>query len=240
MSATARYAIYYAPDPGSALWRFGSGVIGYNAANATDLPLNIPVGCTDLDWHQLTREPRRYGFHATLKAPFRLGQEATEHGLIALTEKVAATEAAFELDGLRVALLGSFVALVPARDTGVLNGFAMRIVEAFEPMRAALTEEEMTRRLKVPLSPAQRINLDSYGYPYVGAEFRFHMTLTGSLPATIRDRVATALASAYKAAIAPGPLRIDRIALFVQDSADVPFRILRTFDLCPLSAGGAR
>jgi hypothetical protein len=60
-----RYAIYFTPDPRSALWRFGSGVIGYDADAATDVPLQVPEGFDLAGWAAHTEEPRRYGLHAT-------------------------------------------------------------------------------------------------------------------------------------------------------------------------------
>src|SRR5215468_10868409 len=63
-----RYAIYFAPAPESSLWRFGSATIGYNAASGRDIPATPPVGYEHAVWDRLTEEPRRYGFHATLKA----------------------------------------------------------------------------------------------------------------------------------------------------------------------------
>jgi hypothetical protein len=65
-------------------------------------------------WSALTEEPRRYGFHATLKAPFHLAVDASEAQVIAALEAFAASHGAFTLPRLRIALLSRFVALVPA------------------------------------------------------------------------------------------------------------------------------
>ena len=67
-----RYAVYYAPAADSALWRFGSATLGYDALTGEDLPFAVPPGCDLALWPAFTEEPRRYGFHATLKAPFEL------------------------------------------------------------------------------------------------------------------------------------------------------------------------
>ncbi len=71
-TSSARYALYYAPAPDTPLWRFGSELIGYDAATGKPTQAIIPEGQTADNWMALTREPRRYGFHATLKAPFYL------------------------------------------------------------------------------------------------------------------------------------------------------------------------
>ena len=68
----ARYAVYLAPEPTSALWRFGSRVIGRDAASGEAIFGYAPAGFDAASWRAATDEPRRYGFHATLKAPLRL------------------------------------------------------------------------------------------------------------------------------------------------------------------------
>jgi hypothetical protein len=68
-----RYAIYYAPATGSDFDRFGAQLLGYDAFGGEDL--SFPDGLTQAapDWRDLTSDPRKYGFHATLKAPFFTG-----------------------------------------------------------------------------------------------------------------------------------------------------------------------
>ena len=44
-------------------------------------------------WEELTREPRRYGFHATLKAPFRLLPPFTEADLVAELDRFSRSAA---------------------------------------------------------------------------------------------------------------------------------------------------
>jgi hypothetical protein len=89
----------------------------------------------------------------------------------------------------------------------------------------------MARRLKHPLTPAHRAYLEAYGYPYVGDAFRLHMTLTGSLPIEHGTPTRNALADAYAQAVPAGPVAIDRIALFRQESRDSRFRLLDSFPL---------
>src|SRR4051812_32354802 len=123
-----RYAVYYAPAPGSALWRFGSGVIGYDAATGEDAPLLVPAGVSKAEWRALTAEPRRYGFHATLKAPFRLAEGATEADLHAALGRFAGSCAAVDAT-LEVATLGAFVALAPQGSAPDLSALADAAVD---------------------------------------------------------------------------------------------------------------
>src|SRR5260370_35139047 len=60
------------PDPRDPLWRFGSSVIGYDAATGAAAPFPASVAFDPAQIAALTAEPRQYGFHATLKPPFVL------------------------------------------------------------------------------------------------------------------------------------------------------------------------
>ena len=224
--AGPRYAIYFAPDPESPLWRFGSACIGYDAQTGALLPVRAPLGIGEADWHAMTAEPRRYGFHATLKAPFHLRAGADEPALLAAMARFAAAHVPFELPGLRTALLGRFVALVPSGETPALLALAAAAVEAFEPFRAPLSDSDLARRRSAPLTARQSDYLDRWGYPYVFDEFRFHMTLTGPLDAPLREAVRADLERAHAAAVGEGPVALDAVALFRQDRRDLPFRIL--------------
>ena len=73
MADYPRYAIYYAPAPGSGLDRFGAALLGYDAFTGKDLPFPEDILQAAPDWRGLTGDPRKYGFHATLKAPLSLG-----------------------------------------------------------------------------------------------------------------------------------------------------------------------
>ncbi len=79
-AVSVRYAVYLAPPCDSVLWRFGSAVVGYDADSGLDCPPPDLAGFAPEDWHVLTEEPRRYGFHGTLKAPFRLAEAWTRPG----------------------------------------------------------------------------------------------------------------------------------------------------------------
>ena len=224
---TVRYALYAAPAPDTRLWRFGSSAIGYDAAAAADLSFPPGLPFEAADWPGLTQDPRRYGFHGTLKAPFALAEGAGEGDLLEAAMLFAERRRAFVVPVLEVALLGSFVALVPAALSAELEGLAADCVRDFDAFRAPLTEADRARRLKAPLSERQVAQLDAWGYPYVFEDFRFHMTLTGSLPPERRAEVRTALAAAYAEIAAPFP--IDALCVFRQDDRAGRFTVLARF-----------
>lgn len=221
----ARYALYYVPASDSPLWRFGCSIIGYDSLRGCDVPLSCPEGWTAGDWRDATAEPRRYGFHATLKAPFRLAVGQSEQDLRQAVRAFSNGRAPVPLGRLQTAQLGSFVALVPEVQGGGLESFAAQVVMAFEPFRAPLTAEDRARRKPEALPARERAYLDRYGYPYVLDAFRFHMTLSGPLPAGRIAGTRDAL-DAMLAEVGSLPDLVDAVALCRQDGPGTGFRIL--------------
>lgn len=228
MSDTARrFALYLAPAADSALWRFGSAVLGHDAeTGAAPAGPDLP-GFDAETWQALTEEPRRYGFHGTLKAPFRLKEGAGEAELSAALATFAAGRHAFEMPPLEVSALGPFIALVPAAPVPQLNDLAAAAVTELDGLRAPLTADEMARRRPDRLSARQAEYLAAYGYPYVLDEFRFHMTLTGPLPERDRIHALNALRDAYAASGAAVPVRVSEVALYGQSAPGERFRLAR-------------
>jgi len=227
-----RHAIYFMPRPDTALWRFGSSIIGYDAVTgaAPATPPHAIFAKTSIA--AAMAEPRRYGFHATLKAPFRLGAERSEADLVAAVAEFSKARQPFAVAALKVATLGRFLALVPARPCAPLDTLAADCVRAFEPFRAPLDAHDRARRLAGSLTPRQIANLEAWGYPYVFDEFRFHMTLTGPLDEVEREHVRGALEELYDKIAAP--LEIDAVAVAVQASREDRFRLLAR---CPFGVG---
>jgi putative phosphonate metabolism protein len=228
--AYPRYAIYYTPEPGSDLDRFGAELLGYDATTGEDIA--FPDGVLQLapDWRELTRDPRKYGFHATLKAPHSLAPGKTEAELLAACETFARTLRPIPVIKPVVGSISGFIAVVPAEPSAELERLAADCVSEFDTFRAPLTNEDRARRNPSMLTPRQREHLDRWGYPYVMQDFRFHMTLTGRLPPERHGPVLTMLKDRFSA-LDLKTLAVDRIALCRQDGADSRFRIVGTFVL---------
>ncbi len=228
----ARHAVYFAPAPDTRLWAFGSRVLGYDAFTGKQVPPLIPEGFSEADWTRITAAPRRYGFHATLKAPFALAEGRTEADLREAARVFAAAHRPFALPELVVRCIGGFVALAPAGPSA-LDALAGACVEAFEPFRAPLTPEVRANRLAASLSVRERAHLDRWGYPYVFEDFRFHMTLTGSLPEAEAERACAGLARLYAAEAGDEPVRVEAVTLFADPGEGGPFRIVGRFGFGP-------
>ena len=74
------------------------------------------------------------------------------------------------------------------------------------------------------------MHLDRWGYPYVFEDFRFHMTLTGSLPSEQRTVVLNILQKRF-AALNLQSVSVDRLALLRQSDATSNFTILSDWPL---------
>jgi putative phosphonate metabolism protein len=232
MTEFPRYAIYYAAERGSTLDRFGTQLLGYDAWTGEDLP--FPDGITEAvpDWREVTSDPRKYGFHATLKAPFALAPGRTEAELVAACAAFAGEPRAIPRFKPVVDSISGFIAVIPVERSLPLEQLAADCVTAFDPFRAALTMRDRARRNPEKLTERQRDYLDRWGYPYVMEEFRFHMTLTGRLDAARRSGVINMLRERF-AATGLDAIAVDRIAVFRQDDPEARFRIIGDWALRP-------
>lgn len=225
---TVRYAIYFAPGRDSALWQVGCRWLGRDPETGAALtPPTIPH-CTIERWGSLTASARRYGFHATLKAPFRLIAGRTEDELVQALEAFAAQQRAFALPRLEVGGLGEFLALRPAETSAGLAALAAECVTQFDAFRRPPQPDETARRLASGLTPRQTSLLAQWGYPFVFDEYRFHLTLTDRLAADMRGEIETWLAGYFRTALSPR-LLIDQISLFVERQAGGEFMLAHRF-----------
>jgi putative phosphonate metabolism protein len=205
-------------------------LLGYDAFSGNEMPFPDGVAQSVADWRELTLDPRKYGFHATLKAPFSLPSDQTERELYAACDEFAAMARRIPVIAPVVDSIEGFIAVVPASFCTALVALARDCVADFDHFRAPLTEADRKRRNPSALAPRQRENLERWGYPYVMEEFRFHMTLTGRLSAPRRDAVLEILRERFSA-LDLATLAIDRIALFRQDDAASRFVIIGQFAL---------
>lgn len=225
-----RYAIYYAPTPDSALARWAAGWIGWDPA--TGAPVDR-MDIAGLDRDEAVRAmafPRRYGFHGTLKAPFRLVSGRSEAELRTALYDLASKHRPAVAGPLRLSRLSRFLALTPGGDQAAIAALAEACVTELDEFRALPLPKELARRRKANLSPRQDALLERWGYPYVLDEFRFHLTLTGPLDEDALDRFERAL-KAETAPFADQPFTIDALCLFGDPGAGRSFQILGRFPL---------
>lgn len=228
MGVFTRYAVYDAPRCGVFADRV-SRWLGRDCA--TGLPVS-PDGPKGLARPQmaLTDSPRRYGFHGTLKAPFRLAPGIVRADLSArlahLAQRLSSVEVAA---GLSLRDLGGWLALVPKGDEGAINRLAADVMRGLDDLRAPLDAAEIARRDPASLTPHQRALLLEWGYPYVLDQFRFHLTLTDMLPADEAAALIRPLAE-WLAPVLPRPYLIRDLCLF-GEAVDGQFYLLERHSL---------
>lgn len=219
-----RYALYFTPPQDDPLTQLASRWLGRDAFGGKDLQGFQADPLDAREWSGATEDPRRYGFHATLKAPFELAGSVTERDLLEVAEQFAAKTAAFAIPEVVLGQLGRFFALVPADIYPALQSFASDVVRTFEPFRAELSPADIARRKPEQLDDAHRANLLRWGYPYVFDQFRFHMTLTGQIAEDRQEAVAAVLSRTF-AYHTGRPLFVSGLAIFVEETRGAPFTV---------------
>ncbi len=203
-AAPFRIAIYYAPAAGD------------------------PLALAAASWfaaaprQAITAEPRQYGFHATLKPPFRLRDGYGWADVLAAAGDLARGIPPFPLPRLAVAAPHGFLALCETAPSASLQALADAAVAEPDHLRALPTAAEIARRQPQRLGAAERRMLDRWGYPYCFATWFFHMTLSQRLDAAGHAHWRAEAETHFAPALAT-PRRVDAIALFVQPAPGAAF-----------------
>ena len=235
-AATAhRHAAYFSPAPGSQAWLLGTQWLGRCPHSGQALTQPKPAGWEPEDFAQRTRDPRRYGWHATLKAPFTLASECNTDTLRSGFLGVAAGAGAPFTLHLELARLGNFLALVPRQPCAALQALADACVRQLHPFAAPLPPTEISRRSRGGLSARQQDMLALWGYPYVMQDFAFHLTLTGSLDGLSADQVTQLVqhATNWFAPLLSDGQQIDAVSWFAEDAPGADFRWVERFGFTP-------
>jgi hypothetical protein len=206
----SRVALYYAPAESDPLWTRAVAWLGRDpATGATVAQPDVP------GLPGITEDAAGYGFHATLKPPFRLRAGVTWDEFRASVGALAASVPPFPLPPLEVRDLFGFLALTEAEPSPALQALCDACVAWPEALREAPSVAELARRRRMGLAPAEEANLVRWGYPYVFSTWFFHMTLSRKLDKDEHATFATAAEDWFADAL--GETRqVADIALFVQ------------------------
>jgi hypothetical protein len=227
-----RYAIYFVPAADSALYRFGSAVLQYDCYTGHAVSPPDELASDSDTWSDATAQPRRYGFHATLKAPFHLSRSCDEAQLVSAVQSFAALGRRSVFFNPVLRMLGGFIAVLSGRPDPAIDALAADCTTIFDAFRAPMSPQERARRVAAGLNQRQFGNLERWGYPYLFADFRFHMMLTGKVPASRRDDTLATLRAVLQRICGDGPVPIDQLMLVRQDSPDASFSALSVAPLC--------
>ncbi len=221
-----RYAVYFAPNVEQQWWEQGSRWLGRCALSQQVILQPTVAGVSAQRLAELTAHPRRYGFHATLRAPFVLADQYQPKDLSDRVSRLCQNLKPFVLPRLQVKLLDHFLALVPERDAAQLTLLEEQCVTELNDYAAPLEPDELRRRRSAGLSSHEDSLLVRWGYPYVLDRFRFHCSLTGSL-ATASPRELRALTeAAHQHFEQLPPCVVESLAIFVEPTRGADFVLL--------------
>ena len=226
-----RYALYAAPERDSVWWQRGCQWLGRDPETGLQTDLPVVAGVPITLQRQLTHNARRYGFHATLKAPFSLADGFDEADLLSMARAFAQHQAPLQLPQPTVGALGAFLALQPGTADPTINALAMRCVSYFDLLRAPPNEVELARRRQAGLTPRQDALLLRWGYPFVEEAYRFHMTLSDALTG-VDPAVVAAFSSALRAHFVQAgatPMSLQSLAVFREARAGADFNLIARF-----------
>ncbi|PPQ31761.1 DUF1045 domain-containing protein [Rhodopila globiformis] len=214
-----RVAIYYAPLPDDPLTPLATAWLGRDPVTGAPAAQPPVAGIAEV-----TADPRRYGFHATLKPPMRLAEGRSWRELMTAVRAVAARIPPFDLPRLSVQDLWGFLALRETTPCPPLQALADACVAELDDFRAPPSDAELARRHAAGLSAGQAAMLRRWGYPYVFGSWFFHMTLTRRL-SEAEKAVFMPAAEAWFAPALAVPRRVVDLAIFTQAGGDAAFNI---------------
>ncbi len=225
-----RYAIYCAPQEDTPWWSIWSQWLGRDAkARQVLIPPKL-VGIDPLVFKALTKDPCRYGLHATIKAPYHLNAQVSFEDMRGKIKELAQVQKPFVLE-LGFEQLNHFYALTPVGDPQTINQLAFEVVRELDAFRMPLNEKDLARRRSSGLTAKEDEMLLTWGYPFVAECFRFHLSLTGDLKGVdeqtqqlLRSEILTRLDELQHT-----PFVVDSLCLFEEPEAGADFFMLERF-----------
>ncbi len=178
----ARYAIYWTPQPGSALAAFGERWFA-EPARMSGLAPELASAAV--------KAPARYGLHATLKAPFPLREDVSTEDLQRALDAFCAKRRPPCGGAFVPAFFQGWFGLVLSRHTAEIDWLAAGCVTHFDGFRAPGGLSGVPADGE--LSAQEAVFAKEFGYPYVLSAFQFHVTLAGPLGEAALNQVAAAL-----------------------------------------------
>ena len=226
----ARYAVYYTPQPGTALAAFGRSWFG-RANDGVTLQAFSERGFAGSGFARMPAAAGRYGsLHAQFRAPFALRQGMGPDALKARLISFATRRRPVETGPLTLARAGRCLVLRPVEKRPGLEWLAAQCVNAFDGFAAAPSDTERAEHGDPNLNDYQKLLLESFGDPFVLSEYRFWITLTGPLDAAHLDRVSQALWPVLEEICAQG-VKVDGLSLVGDSGGHSPMRLIGRYRL---------
>lgn len=223
---TSRYAVYFSPEQSSPWFSAGNSWLGRDVETGTTLAQPEINQIPPHRLSELTASARRYGFHATMKAPFRLAAGASEKDLFAQLALLCKHAGAITVAHPRLHMLGDFLAIQVDEQQDEIAALAQACVVHVDPLRAAMTDAELQRRRQSRLSQRHDELLLRWGYPYTEEAYRFHITLSDSLTQTEAETVERLQNAAERHFNIAAPIEINNLGIFKEDTPGAAFKLI--------------
>ena len=220
-----RYAVYYTPQD-DLFYNLGSSWLGWDTIlgqPASQLEIN-----SDINIEKITETPRKYGLHATIKAPFRLADGVSVSELERQLRNLCLSLKPIEFS-LEVSELNGFFALTPTVKNTEIRELHTKVVCELDEFRAPPTKDEFIKRRRNQLTSEQDQNLIKWGYPYIFKDFYFHITLTGKIPEDFRNKVKDEIENFFQPVLQQ-KINLSELAL-VGEAKDGNFYVIRQMPL---------
>ena len=227
-----RFAIYFTPSAGSALASQASLWLGRSNRSTKITTTPQVSGISEKRMGELLKAPRHYGFHGTLKPPFRVHHNVSAELIGNRIAAFASSRHAFTLPALKLDLMDGFFCLRPGEDCEALSQLAAETVQFFDDLRLPPDKDELHKRRAPGLTAEQETMLLAWGYPYVMSEFRFHLTLTGrTRDAKEQELLHNALSNFFHEQLLSA-MTFDSLSLFIESDGE-PMYCISSHPLLP-------
>jgi hypothetical protein len=206
------FAIYFVPSSDSPLYRFGTGVIGYDLRNKDNSPSLEPRD-------DAVGEARGYGFHLTLVDALFMLTESEAKAAWVEVQGIAAEIGKFELTNLTFKPgypTAHSAAIVARETTGRLEALHSELVSRIYRQAVASNYSlgRASRLLKdSDLDERERFFIHRYKAPYILTKFQPHFTLLSNYRPDEHSDLIEELASRFGAEVSDRHITVDRLAL---------------------------
>jgi Protein of unknown function (DUF1045) len=220
-----RYAIFFTPQPGTALAAFGRSWFG-RAHDASTLHEFSAPGLSGSGFAKLPVSPGCYnGLHVAFRPPFALRRGMGPDALKARLNSFARRRRGVNTGPLTLVRDRRFLVLRPRENLQALEWLSTQCLSAFDGFAAPLSADDRNERLGPHLSLYQKLLLESFGSPEVMSEFRFAFRLSGPLAPGPIERLAEALWPVLQGICEDG-IEIDALSLLGDPGGRAPLRLI--------------
>lgn len=224
-----RYAVYWVPENTDPLAQFGASWTGWCSERGEHRPRGEFRGVS-VDIPAITRRIWRHGFHAVVKAPFRLQDGRSRFFVEHALEQAIEQSVAFRMPRLRLAVVGGYVAaLVPHQTCAALGALVIRIDEAMSPLDAA-SPNGIAEAPNGPTAGIVRKDIEPLVQLPTAEAHRFHIPLTDRLDLETAFEVMEQLRPLLEPML-DLPRQLRDVALMGDPGEGRPLRVLERYNL---------